>query len=365
MRSLVNLLWAACCAAAWCAGSALAATVSIAGLFPGKVLVSLDGGAPRSLAPGQKTAEGISVIAVGADSATLEFGGRRRVLRMGESMAGNATGPGATALQAGAAAPPAGSADIVLAPDSRGHYLTVGAINDRAVKFVVDTGASVVWISAEVATRAGIDYRRGQSILVNTAGGTRNAFAVQLPSVRVGSITLTNVDGAVGEGVGTGDTGLLGMSFLSRLAMTRDGNLLRLSQKDAPQPVGAPDSRPQFVLRDMRSGLYAAQVMVNGVSLPFLVDTGATQVALDIAMARRIGLNFEKGIPAMVQTANGPMRAWRVKLDSVSLGPIAQYNVDATVVDGPGIGSGLLGMTFLNRVEMKRDGETLVLIKRF
>ncbi len=338
------------------AGTCPAALVSVAGLFPGKVLLSVDGGAPRSLAAGQKSPEGITVVAIGADTVTLEFAGKRRALRMGESLS-------TTGMATASAAPAAPGGDIVLAADSRGHYMTVGAINDRAVRFMVDTGASVVWISAEVANRVGIDYRSGQPILVNTAGGTKNAFAVRLPSVRVGSITLTDVEGAVGEGAGTGEMGLLGMSFLSRLSMTRDGNQLRLSHKEAAR--GAADTRPQFVLTEKRAGLYMAEVKVNGVSLPFLVDTGATQVAIDIAMARRIGLNFEKGTPAMSHTANGVVRSWRIKLDSVSLGPIAQYNVDATVVDGPGIGPGLLGMTFLSRLEMKREGETMVLIKRF
>jgi aspartyl protease family protein len=336
--------------------SGMAATLSIAGLFPGKVLVSIDGAAPRSLDVGRKSPEGVTIVAADAANVTLEFAGLRRTLRLGESIT---TGDARMAPPE----PRNAGADIVLAPDSSGHYVTVGAINERAVKFMVDTGASLVWISAEVASRVGIDYRRGRPIVANTAGGARSAFVVRLPSVRVGSITLTDVEGAVGEGAGTGETGLLGMSFLSRLSMTRDGNQLRLSHKDAPR--GAHEVRPQFVLRERRSGLYATEVLVNGVSLPFLVDTGATQVALDVAMARRIGLNFEKGTPSIVQTANGPVRAWRVKLDTVSLGPIAQYNVDAAVIDGPGIGAGLLGMTFLSRVEMKHDGDALVLIKRF
>lgn len=338
------------------AGPSAAVMVSIAGLFPGKVLLSVDGGTPRSLAAGQRSPEGVTVVAIGADAVTLEYAGTRRALRVGESMA-TAGGPAA------APAAPAPGGDIVLAADSRGHYMTVGAINDRAVRFMVDTGASVVWISAEVANRAGIDYRRGQPILVNTAGGTRNAFAVTLPSVRVGPITLTDVEGAVGEGAGTGEMGLLGMSFLSRLSMARDGNQLRLSRKEASR--GATDTRPQVALTEKRAGLYVTEVLVNGVKLPFMVDTGATQIAIDIAMARRIGLNFEKGAPAMSQTANGLVRSWRVKLDSVSLGPITQYNVDASVVDGPGIGPGLLGMSFLSRLEIKREGETMVLIKRF
>lgn len=337
--------------------AAWAVSVSVVGLFPGKALVSINGGAPRTLAVGQKTPDGVTLLAAAADSATFDIGGQRRVLRMGEAFTAAAGGGAAPASAA------AGGASVALAPDSAGHYITVGAINERAVKFFVDTGASLVWMSAEVAKRLGIDYRRGTQFTVTTAGGPKPAFAVKLASVRVGGITLTDVDGAVGEGAGTGETVLLGMSFLSRLSMTRDGNLMRLSR--SPAQAANADQRPSLTLTQVRAGMFATPVAVNGVSLPFLIDTGATNVALDVAMAQKIGINYQKGTPGMANTANGPVRAWRVKLDQVSAGPITLYNVDATVLEGPGIGVGLLGMSFLNRVEIKREGETMVLVKRF
>lgn len=341
--------------------AATAASVNVVGLFPGKALVSINGGAPRTLAVGQKTPDGITLVAAAADSATFDIGGQRRVLRMGEAF--TATGSAAAALATTPAATPTAGASVALAPDGAGHYITVGAINERAVKFFVDTGASLVWMSAEVANRLGIDYRRGAQFTVATAGGPKPAFAVKLASVRMGGITLTDIDGAVGEGAGTGETVLLGMSFLSRLTMTRDGNLMRLSR--SPAQAANADFRPSLTLTQVRAGMFATPVAVNGVSLPFLIDTGATNVALDVAMAQKIGINYQKGTPGMANTANGPVRAWRVKLDQVSAGPITLYNVDATVLEGPGIGVGLLGMSFLNRVEIKREGETMVLVKRF
>ena len=340
---------------------ATAASVSVVGLFPGKALVSINGGAPRTLAVGQKTPDGVTLVAAAADSATFDIGGQKRVLRMGEGF--TATGSAAAALAATPAAAPAAGASVALAPDGAGHYVTVGTINQRAVKFFVDTGASLVWMSAEVAKRIGVDYRRGTQFTVTTAGGPKPAFAVKLSSVRVGGITLTDVDGAVGEGAGTGETVLLGMSFLSRLTMTYDGNLMRLAS--GPAQAASADLRPSLTLTQVRAGMYATPVAVNGVNLPFLIDTGATNVALDVAMAQKIGINYQKGVAGIANTANGPVRAWRIKLDQVSAGPITFYNVDATVLEGPGIGVGLLGMSFLNRVEMKRDGETLVLVKRF
>lgn len=367
LRRAIAVLWGMLVAA----HPAGAITVNVVGLFAGKAVLSIDAGAPRTLAIGAKTPEGITLVAAGADSATIDIAGQRRVLRLGETYAtptarGAAVGAAANAAPGNAAAGADSGTSVALASDGAGHYLTVGAINERSVKFFVDTGASVVWMSAEVANRLGLDWRRGKQFTVGTAGGPKPAYSVRLASVRVGSITLTDVEGAVGEGAGTGETVLLGMSFLSRLTMTRDGNLMRLSRGPAAATgTRAADARPTLTLNEMRAGLFATPVSVNGVSLPFLVDTGATNVAIDTGMAQRIGLNYRNGSPGIASTANGPVRAWRVKLDQVSAGPIVLYNVDATVLEGAGIGVGLLGMSFLNRVEIKREGETLVLIKRF
>ena len=74
-----------------------AASVGVVGLFPGKAVVSINGGAPRTLGVGQKTAEGVALIAASGDSATFDIGGLRRVLRMGE-MAGTAGAPAAVEI---------------------------------------------------------------------------------------------------------------------------------------------------------------------------------------------------------------------------------------------------------------------------
>lgn len=339
---------------------AWATQVSLVGLFPGKAVVSIDGGAPRTLAVGQRTAEGVTVIAVGAAEATLEVGGQRRALRVGESLAGNARNiaPAPAATQGAQNA-----TEVVLSADTTGHFLAVGAINDRAVRFLVDSGASMVYLPAEVADRIGLTWRNGPTFTVNTAGGPRTAHRATLKSVRVGTITLTDIDAAVGEGAGTKDVVLLGMSFLSQLSMAREGGNLRLAVRSGAGERR--DSRPSVQLKETRGGMFAAEAKINGVALPFLVDTGATLIAIDVATAQRIGINFRNGTPVLASTANGTVKAWRVKFDSVALGPITLFNVDGSVLEGPGIGIGLLGMSFLNRVEMKRDGNTLLLTKRF
>jgi aspartyl protease family protein len=330
-------------------GLAQATEVNVVGLFPGKALVSINGGAPRSLAVGQKTPEGVVLVSTAGDSATFDVDGKRRSLRMGEAYR---------------AAPSAGSGDtVILSPDSQGHYQTVGAINGRSVQFLVDTGASIIWFSADLATRLGVSWQKGETFTVQTAGGPKQAWRVLLPSVRVGGITLENVEAAVGEGAGVGDTVLLGQTFLSRLSMMRDGNRLILSRKEGAG--GKDDGRPRVVLKDIRSGLFATTVKINGTELPFVVDTGATMVSIDAGMAQRLGIRYQTGTPGVSQTANGLIRVWRVKLDSVSVGPITLYGVDGSVREGGDLGVGLLGMSFLNRLEMHRDGEAMTLIKRY
>ena len=96
----------------------------------------------------------------------------------------------------------------------------------------------------------------------------------------------------------------------------------------------------------------------------FLVDTGATLIALPADDARRIGLSYLNAPRGTVQTANGSTTVYRVKLDTVTLGDITMNNVDAVIQEG-GLTVALLGMSFLNRTEMRRDGEQMLLVKRF
>jgi aspartyl protease family protein len=333
---------------------AAATEVNVVGLFPGKAIVSINGGAPRVLSTGQKTPEGVVLISTSGDAALLEIDGKRNTLRLGQ----------AYAAQGGGAA--LGSGDsVTLTADGQGHYHSVGAINGRATQFLVDTGASMVWLSSDLANRLGIPYLRGRTFTVTTAGGPKTAWAVILNNVRVGPVSLDNVEAAVGEGAGTGDTALLGMTFMSRLSMQRDGNRLLLSRKESGGGNNSSDQRPRLTLKESDGGSFATTAVINGTSVPVLVDTGATSVSIDIGMAQRIGLDYTRGTPAMSSTANGPVRIWRVKFDSVAVGPITMYNVDGSVREGAGIGIGLLGMSFLSRVELLREGTAMTLIKRF
>lgn len=196
------------------APAAFAQSVTVVGVFPNKAVVQVDGGAPRTISVGQKTAEGVRLVSVERDSATFEIKGQRKILKMGQQHS----------TEAGSKNP-----TVTLAADTRGHFVTDGQINGGTVRFIVDTGATVVALSAGDARRLGIDYRKGQLVLMNTANGVTQAFHVKLDTVQVGSITINNVDAVVMENQAM--PALLGMSFLNRMEMRRDGQTMTLTKR--------------------------------------------------------------------------------------------------------------------------------------
>ncbi|OOG25209.1 aspartyl protease [Thioalkalivibrio denitrificans] len=113
------------------------------------------------------------------------------------------------------------------------------------------------------------------------------------------------------------------------------------------------------------AGAYTTTGSVNGRTVTFLVDTGATSVAMNSNEARRLGIDYTRGHLTQVHTASGTAFAYRVTLDRVRVGDIEQRNVEAMVVTGDAPRIALLGMSFLNRVELRNEGQALILEQRF
>ncbi len=114
------------------------------------------------------------------------------------------------------------------------------------------------------------------------------------------------------------------------------------------------------------SGFFFANGSINGSGVTFLVDTGANTVALSGALAQRIGLDYKKkGLQGIATTASGHVRNYIVKLDTVKIGEIVLHNVDAAVLEGSHPSTPLLGMSVLNSLEMRRDGNKMDLIKKY
>ena len=114
------------------------------------------------------------------------------------------------------------------------------------------------------------------------------------------------------------------------------------------------------------NGMYSTTGFINGQTVNFLVDTGATWIAMNAHQARSLGINFRYiGKRSYVSTANGVVPVYRVMLDKVRVGEIELTNVEAGVLEGNSPSEVLLGNSFLNRVEMQRQGQVMLLKQRF
>jgi aspartyl protease family protein len=215
MPNIIALLLLVACATLG-TSAALAADVALIGVIGDRAaVVAIDGGEPKTIKLGQ-TWNGVKVVAVEKTRATIEIEGKQRVLELGQHHRSASANDGRQS--------------VTLAADPRGHFFTDATVNDLPVRFVVDTGASVVVLSAADAVRLGLDYRKGQRANMQTANGATTGYLVKLEKVRVGGIELRNVDGVVVD-QGLGSVGLLGMSFLNRLEMRRDGEKMELIRR--------------------------------------------------------------------------------------------------------------------------------------
>ncbi len=142
---------------------------------------------------------------------------------------------------------------------------------------------------------------------------------------------------------------MLGLTALYQALMPGRGGLVQ----------GAADgAAAQVVLQRDRSGHYRLPGEINGHAVAFLVDTGATDVAISERAARAMGLAF--GPRTTVMTAAGPAPAWKTRIERVSAGGLVRRNVRATIT--PGLGDeALLGMSFLRHFEIRQQGDHLVI----
>ena len=117
--------------------------------------------------------------------------------------------------------------------------------------------------------------------------------------------------------------------------------------------------QPQVVLQRNRAGHYVAGGRINGHPVVFLLDTGATNIAIPLSLARRLDLSLRPG--GVSVTANGNVRTWSALLQSVDLGGLAVRNLHASVLPNMEGNKVLLGMSYLKRFEMIQRGDTLTL----
>lgn len=190
------------------------------------------------------------------------------------------------------------------------------------------------------------------------------ASQVQVVGLFPGAAVL-NVDGQR-KLVRVGQSGPGGVEVVS---VDKQGAVLRVEGVERAYPLSreysagfAEPVRKRLSIAKGIGGHYWVAGSVNGQTVQFLVDTGATSVALNDAHARRLGIDYRvSGRPLQVNTASGVARGWRVMLDRVKVGDLEVLGVDAVVLEGGAPHEALLGMSFLGRVGWREEQGMLVL----
>jgi aspartyl protease family protein len=207
------------------------------------------------------------------------------------------------------------------------------------------------------------------ALALSLATGMAAAQSVTLQGM-LGNKALLIVDGAAPKSVAPGES-YKGVKVLStqgdQAVLEVGGRQQTLHVGEAPASVGGsgPAARGNRIVLTASTGdHFLTQGAINGHAVQFLVDTGATTVAMGTADAERLGIDYTKGQLARSSTANGVVATYLVKLSSVRIGDVEVYEVDAAVlpVAMPRI---LLGNSFLTRFQMTRMNDQLVLERRY
>ena len=201
-----------------------------------------------------------------------------------------------------------------------------------------------------------------------TLGLAAQAQTVALAGM-LGSQALLMVDGSAPKGVAVGES-FRGVKIIATrgdqavVQIAGKNHTLRVGEAPASVGRGAEAAGSKVVLSAGSGGHFTTQGQVNGRAVSLMVDTGATYVVLSQAEADRAGLTYTTGQPVQMSTANGVIPGWRLKLNSVRIGDVVAYEVDAVVSSGamPYV---LLGNSFLTRFQMTRTNDQMVLEKRY
>ena len=188
----------------------------------------------------------------------------------------------------------------------------------------------------------------------------------------LGGKALIIVDGGAPKAVAAGGSHM-GVKIVStqgdEAVVEIAGKRHTLRVGDAPASVGssagnAAPSGNRIVLAAGGGGHFFTLGQINGKSTQMVVDTGATSVAMSVAEAQRLGVEYKSGQPIQMSTANGVIQGWIVKLNSVRVGDVMVHGVEAAVSAGsmPYV---LLGNSFLTRFQMTRNNDQMVLERRY
>jgi len=151
----------------------------------------------------------------------------------------------------------------------------------------------------------------------------------------------------------------------SKVVLEVDGKRRELGMGQGIAIAGGGTSAQTATLYANNAGHFLGEGYINGSPMKFLVDTGASSIALSGKEARRLGLSYLSGDIGAASTAAGVVKAYRISLNTVKIGSIVMHQVEAMVLEGDSPPVVLLGMSVLNRVQMERDGMVMTLTKKY
>ena len=206
-------------------------------------------------------------------------------------------------------------------------------------------------------------------LLVTLLAATSQAQSIALAGM-LGNKALLVVNGTAPKSVAAGETHE-GVKVIStsgdQAVVEQDGKRNTLRVGEAPVNMGASKTGGKgnrIVLVAGTGGHFMTAGQINGKAVHFMVDTGATSVAMGAQDAERTGINYRAGQPVMMSTANGNVQGYRIRLDSVRVGDVEVFGIDAVVTPQP-MPYMLLGNSFLTRFQMSRENDQMTLTKRY
>ncbi|QYY24377.1 TIGR02281 family clan AA aspartic protease [Diaphorobacter sp. C33] len=210
-----------------------------------------------------------------------------------------------------------------------------------------------------------LTLRLAVALLAVTGLPAAYAQSVALAGI-LGGKALLVVDGSAPRSVAPGGSHM-GVRVVS---VGRDGVVLEVAGAqraiqlgESPVSIGGSAAGQRIVLKADARGHFINSGFINGRVMQYMVDTGATTVAIGRPDAQRMGLKFEQGQPVMMNTANGTAQGWRMRLESVRVGDVELRSVDA-IVTAEAMPYVLLGNSFLREFHMNRSGDEMVLQRR-
>jgi aspartyl protease family protein len=158
------------------------------------------------------------------------------------------------------------------------------------------------------------------------------------------------------------------------LAVAAEGVTLEIDGREDYYPLGSAQVSTSYSVREKAServyrdgnGMFRTIGSINGYPVNFLIDTGASIIAMNSNEAERLGIRYLlDGQPTMVSTASGNVNAYNVRLDNVAVGQIKLTDLQAVVIEGTHPEIVLLGMSFLSQLNVKNENEVMMLETKF